>query len=166
MQLTVNYSLSDFASKDGAVTPNEVIPNIQRLANNIEHLNVYLGAVANINSGYRSAQHNANENGSPKSQHLTGKAGDIWYSEFTPEQVRNAIIDLRDYGVMDWGGLGIYDSFIHFDQRGYAAEWDYRTNPNTNSDETDFNYPLGSPKTVAITLAVVGLFTVGYIAFN
>ena len=38
MQLTTNFNLSEFRSRDGAAFPDSVIPNIQRLANALQDI--------------------------------------------------------------------------------------------------------------------------------
>ena len=59
MKLSPNFSLSEFASKDGAVTPAAAIKNLKELCANLEVLRQELGGKSiTINSGYRSKEHN------------------------------------------------------------------------------------------------------------
>jgi len=125
---TEHFSLSEFTSGDGELVPEEYWKNIQRLMNNLEILRASLGgSPVIINSGYRSPQHNMNVGGSPNSQHLKGKAADIIIRNFTPEEVYDEINALMDLGMMDLGGVGIYDWGIHYDIRGTFTTWDLRT---------------------------------------
>ena len=38
MKLTNNFTLEEFACKDGSATPVELVPNLQKLANNLQSL--------------------------------------------------------------------------------------------------------------------------------
>ena len=127
MQLTKNFNLKEFASKDGAVTPEPVIKNLQELAENLQMLRDFLGISLHINSGYRSPAHNKKVGGAKFSQHVEGKAADISSSKFTPDQIHAAILKLISEGKMKDSGLGIYDSFVHYDVRDNKARWDLRT---------------------------------------
>ena len=42
MKLTKNFSLSEFACKDGTTVPYQYMPNVQELANNLQVLRDYL----------------------------------------------------------------------------------------------------------------------------
>ncbi len=128
MQLTKNFNLSEFASKDGAVTPEPVIKNLQELAENLQVLRDFLGTSLHINSGYRSPAHNKKVGGAKFSQHVEGKAADISSSKFTPDQIHAAILELIGEGKMKQGGLGIYNSWVHYDTRGTEARWNLKTN--------------------------------------
>lgn len=125
-KLTSNFDLKEFSCKDGSATPLEFIPNLQELANNLQILRDFLGTSLKINSGYRSPAYNKKIGGAKFSQHLLGKAADISSSKFTPEQIHAAILQLISEGKMMEGGLGIYNSWIHYDTRGTKARWDLR----------------------------------------
>lgn len=51
--------------------------------------------------------------------------GDLKVKTITPKQLYNAIAHLINTGRMDEGGLGLYETFVHFDCRGKKARWDY-----------------------------------------
>ncbi len=126
MQLTTNFKLSEFNCKDGSETPEHLIPNIQELAENLQVLRDYLGVPLTINSAYRSPAYNKKIGGAKFSQHIEGKAADISCAKYTPEQVHAAILKLISEGKMHNGGLGIYNSFVHYDIRKTPARWDLR----------------------------------------
>jgi len=123
MKLSENFKLSEFRSKDGAYTPDEVRHNLVKLASQLQTLRNHLGRRIHINSGYRSPQHNRAVGGADESQHVLGKAADIVVDGLTPIEVKIAIEALIAQGEMLQGGLSAYNSFTHYDIRGYAARW-------------------------------------------
>lgn len=123
-----HFSLAEFASRDGADTPRGAIGNIQALMNQLEVLRAELGGnPITIISGYRSPAHNTSVGGASRSQHLCGRAADIRVGGHTPVQVHSKIEELITAGRMVQGGLGIYDTFVHYDTRGTRARWDERS---------------------------------------
>ena len=123
--MTKNFKLKEFECKDGSKMPLEVYENIIKLAGQLQTLRDYLGRPITINSAYRSPEHNAKVGGSKTSQHLLGKAADITVQSLKPVEVFAIIEDLIDLGVMLQGGLGLYDTFVHYDIRKTKARWDY-----------------------------------------
>jgi len=126
MQLTKNFNISEFNCHDGTPVPPELLSNVKELADNLQVLRDFLGTSLHINSGYRSPAYNKKIGGAKLSQHVEGKAADISSLKFTPEQIHAAILQLIGEGKMKQGGLGIYNSWIHYDTRGTAARWDLR----------------------------------------
>ena len=126
-QITTNFSKEEFNSKDGATMPDDVFCNVVKLANQLQILRNHLGKPIIINSGYRSPQHNKKVGGSPNSQHLLGKACDIRTGRYSPLEIYNTIEKLILDGGMMQGGLGLYDTFVHYDIRKTKARWDFRT---------------------------------------
>ena len=123
MRITENFSLSEFDCKDGSELPIALLPNVLDLADNLQVLRDYLGVPISINSAYRSLEHNRKIKGSTKSQHLLAKAADIVVESKTPDEVANIIKYLIFGGKMMQGGLKAYDTFTHYDIRGYRARW-------------------------------------------
>ena len=124
MQLTKNFSLSEFDCKDGTKVPAQFIPNVQKLANNLQVLRDYLKVPVRITgSGYRTPSHNKKVGGAKNSQHLPAKAADINADGFTPVQLAKVIEKLIAEGKMNEGGIGIYKGFVHYDIRGTKARW-------------------------------------------
>lgn len=128
MRLTKNFYKSEFDSKDGSEMPKEVLYNIQKLAIQLQVLRDYLGKPIKINSGYRSPEHNKAIGGVSNSQHVLGKAADIVVKGVKPEQLSLIIERLIDNGDMLQGGIGIYNTFLHYDFgfKGKKRRWDYR----------------------------------------
>ena len=75
---------------------------------------------------YVEEYNNSIKGSSKKSQHILGKAADISIKGLSPLEVYNVIERLIENGDMLQGGLGLYDSFIHYDIRGERARWDYQ----------------------------------------
>lgn len=123
MRLTNNFNLNEFESKDGAEFPDEVKRQIQRLADNLQVLRDSIDKPIEINSGYRSPEHNKSIKGAKNSFHVKGMAADIVIEGMTPKEVFDKIQELIEDGKMVQGGLKDYKSFTHYDIRGYAASW-------------------------------------------
>ncbi len=126
--LSSHFTAAEAACKDGAPVPQELINNAVQLATNLEFLrSAFLNRPIKINSWYRTPTHNAAIGGSPNSQHLLAKAADITIQDISPEQIHSMIQLLITMGIMQEGGLGLYDSFVHYDIRGTKARWDLRS---------------------------------------
>jgi uncharacterized protein YcbK (DUF882 family) len=127
MKITKNFSKHEFESKDGATMPNDVFENVKQLAANLQALRDELGISIKINSGYRSPEYNKKVGGAKNSQHLLGKAADMKVEGKTPKEIADLIEKLIKAGKMKEGGIGIYNTFTHYDFRGTKARWDFRT---------------------------------------
>jgi uncharacterized protein YcbK (DUF882 family) len=123
-KLSKNFSLKEFASKDGAETPADVLENLRKLAKNLEVIRAHFGNVPiTIDSGYRSPAHNKAIKGKSKSLHLSGKAADFKIKGFTPNEIAAELEELISSKKISQGGIGIYPTFIHYDIRGKKARW-------------------------------------------
>ena len=74
-----------------------------------------------IDSGHRCKKYNASKKigGAVNSQHLLGKAADIRSRNYSPMEVQAHL--LRMYP--DKYGIGVYDTFTHFDVRNGKGRW-------------------------------------------
>jgi len=92
-----------------------------------------------INSGYRSPIYNCTIGGATNSMHKTGGAVDIGIStgqndnteSSLPLALYKIILQLIIDGKIPEGGVGLYNTFVHYDIRGYndpskQARWDFR----------------------------------------
>ena len=131
MILTPHFNKKEFASKDGAGMPEPVWQNIKTLAKQLEVLRSHLNKPITVTSGFRSETHNNRIGGSKTSQHLLGKASDLQVKGLKPKTVYKAIEKLIEQGKMLQGGLGLYDTFVHYDIRGKEARWDNSTPDNS-----------------------------------
>lgn len=125
--MTKNFKIKEFKCKCGCEMPLEVYENVIKLAGQLQTLRDYVGRPIKINSAYRCSKHNKKIGGVETSQHLLGKAADITIQSLKPIEVFTIIEDLIDFGVMLQGGLGLYDTFVHYDIRKTRARWDYST---------------------------------------
>lgn len=123
MRLTENFNLIEFACKDGTQVPDNLICNVQTLAENLQVLRDHLGEPVRLNSGYRTPTYNKRIGGAKNSQHVLAKAADITVKSKTPRQLATIIEKLIAAGKMKQGGIGIYPGFTHYDVRGVKARW-------------------------------------------
>lgn len=54
---------------------------------------------------------------------MLGKAADITIQSLKPAEVFVLIEELIDMGHLLQGGLGLYDTFVHYDIRKTKARW-------------------------------------------
>lgn len=123
MQLTKNFNLAEFHCRDGTFIPYIYIPNVKKLAANLQILRDEIGEAIHINSGYRTPAYNKKVGGKPKSQHLTASAADITAKSYTPKRLAAVVDRLIKERKIWFGGVGIYPGFIHVDVRKNKARW-------------------------------------------
>jgi len=126
MKLTENFSLKEFECKCGCETPKSVLENIRLLVLELQHIRDIFNEPIEINSAYRCKEHNNLVGGSKNSQHLLGKAVDIVVNNYTPNEVQETIIYLRETGCSELNGIGRYSTFTHVDIRNNIGDWDFR----------------------------------------
>lgn len=111
IRLSRSFTAAEFRSKCGAdkiLIDAGLIEVLQRVRD-------HFGKPVTIVSGYRSPAHNRRVGGSPRSQHMQGKAADIQVQGVPPLDVARY---LRDHN----GGVGIYATFTHVDV-GARRRW-------------------------------------------
>jgi uncharacterized protein YcbK (DUF882 family) len=123
MQLTNNFSLNEFACKDGTPVPDELKPNVQALAEQLQILRDYLNEPIHINSGYRTPAYNKKIGGKPNSYHMKAMAADITVKSKTPKQLASVVEKLIANGTLKIGGIGVYPGFVHVDTRNRKSRW-------------------------------------------
>jgi uncharacterized protein YcbK (DUF882 family) len=97
--------------KDQAV----LMPNLIKLANNLQVLRDELQEGIHISIAYRPEWWEWFMNRGGDSQHTLCLAADIKVDSLSPQQVFNAILNLIEAGKMYKGGLKYYDTFTHYD---------------------------------------------------
>lgn len=87
----------------------------------LQKIRDHFGKAVNINSAFRTASHNARQkNASKYSQHLYGRAADIWIAGVSVDTLATYAETL----LPGKGGIGRYytDSFVHVDVREVKAD--------------------------------------------
>lgn len=121
--VTRHFALREFRSRDGADVPRMAFTDLEALCRQLlEPLRSEFGPVL-ITSGYRSKLRNEAVGGAPRSFHRYdikgryGVAADFMCSHGTP-------IDWYDFlAARSAGGLGVYEDFVHVDNRRKQARW-------------------------------------------
>lgn len=122
--LTKNFSLREFACKDGTAVPKQYVGNCTELAQNLQAMRDHIKVPVRVTgSGYRTPSHNKKVKGAKNSQHLYAKAADINADGYTPIELAAVIETLIAAGIMKQGGIGLYKNFVHYDIRGKKARW-------------------------------------------
>ena len=114
-QLSANFKVKEFACKDGS----DAILVAPKLVMLLQTIRSYYGKAVVVNSAYRTPQYNAKVGGVEQSQHCYGTAADISISGVKPSVLAEYIRKLMP----DFGGVGIYSSFVHVDVREERADW-------------------------------------------
>lgn len=115
-RLSRNFKRGEFACRCGCGFDTVDF----RLIEGLQRLRDIVGEPIVVNSGCRCAAHNAEMGGSPKSQHLLGKAADIVIRNYRPAMVANMAATLAEFAD---GGIGIYATFTHVDVRHGRSRW-------------------------------------------
>ena len=121
--LTKNFDITEFSCNDGTPVPSEYLPNVKKLAEQLQILRDELNEPIHINSAYRLKEYNKKIGGEKNSQHLLAKAADITVKSKTPKQLAALIEKMISEGKLKFGGMGIYPGFVHVDIRNQKARW-------------------------------------------
>lgn len=121
--LTKNFDITEFSCNDGTPVPSEYLPNVKKLAEQLQILRDELNEPIHINSAYRHKEYNKKIGGEKNSQHLLAKAADITVKSKTPKQLAALIEKMISEGKLKFGGMGIYPGFVHVDIRNQKARW-------------------------------------------
>lgn len=110
---TEHFSIEEFISPKDDMAMAGGVPliywkNIQTLMERLESLRRAVGYPLVIRSGYRSPTHNRNVGGATRSQHLYGKAADIYVKDYAIRcyDLAKIIDEHEDLRVL-FGGLGL-----------------------------------------------------------
>lgn len=113
IKVSKNFKLYEFQCKDGS----NLVKVDSVLVNKLQQLRDLIGKPIIVNSAYRTPEYNKKVGGSPNSQHVLGKAADIRVNGLTPKQLANYCEKI------EFGGIGIYKTFVHVDTRQGKARW-------------------------------------------
>ncbi len=123
IQLSKDFVLSEFNCKDGTPVPEIFYGNLNTLVFNLQVLRTHIKKPIIITSGYRTIGYNKSINASKKSKHLTAEAADFKVIGIRPKTIYSIIEQLIQDEFMKQGGLGLYDTFNHYDIRGHKCRW-------------------------------------------
>ncbi len=115
LQLTKNFKTTEFRSRDYPVIliDTELLKVLQGIRD-------AFGKPVNINSGFRSQNHNTDVGGSYNSAHLMGKAADISIPNVPAKQIAQVASAL--YGKKIAIGLHEKEDYVHIDVL-YSGNW-------------------------------------------
>ncbi len=123
-KVTDHFKYSDFICKccQRLKLINEFYGTVEKL----EQMRQELGFPILVDSGYRCPFHNNAVGGKPESMHL------VFAADVRPEIKADedmSIFELKLHSMIDlaeklnFGGIGIYDMFVHLDSRKRKARW-------------------------------------------
>jgi len=145
MKLTKNFALSEFKCNDkkGTPVPYKYYGNVMYLAMQLQIIRDHINSErvkANLPeiqldliSAFRTLLYNLRVRGKKGSMHKFAGAGDLkariigTKDYLKPAQLHVSILYLIRHKKISEGGVGIYNTFVHYDIRGYAARWDMRS---------------------------------------
>lgn len=116
MKISPHFDLSEFACHDGTPVPDEFVPNVEFLANEVlEVVRAAYGTPLAVISGFRTRRYNTAVGGAENSNHLDATAADI-RTDGDTVALYHTILTLYENGRLPaLGGLGYYPGWIHVD---------------------------------------------------
>lgn len=102
--------------------PRALWENIVPTLRIVDNLRDHFGRPIVLLSSYRSEAYNKAVGGASKSFHRTFQALDIAVAGVSPNKVFQQLVKWRSAKKFV-GGLGLYETFVHIDTRGYNATW-------------------------------------------
>jgi uncharacterized protein YcbK (DUF882 family) len=116
IKISDNFNLREFQCKCGCGT----VKLHSELLRRLQAIRTETGRAVVINSGYRCPTHNKKVGGASNSQHLHGKAADIFIKGLPIAEQRK----ICERYFAD-GGIGYANTYTHVDTRGSKARWTY-----------------------------------------
>lgn len=123
MKITKNFKSQEFDCHDGTLYPEEwTHKRLFPLCIALEKIRALTGQSLKINSGYRTEEYNKSiykkmGKRPTDSMHSKGIAADIVLSGMTAKQLHAAILKLISQKEIPNGGVGLYNTFVHYDIR-------------------------------------------------
>ena len=119
----------EFTCKDGTPVPAVLLPVLEvHCVTVLEVIRAAFGAPVTIISGFRTASYNRKIKGAKASYHIytlrPGKfATDLRVLGHSPVEVKAVLEGLIKGGKIPKGGIGLYETFVHYDNRGWNQRW-------------------------------------------
>ena len=124
-QLSPSFRVREFRCRDGT----DAVLIDDELVIVLQCIREHFGRPVHITSGYRTAAHNTAVGGSKSSQHLLGRAADLWVEGTTVE----AVAAYAESLLPGRGGIGRYPKdakhptrttgWVHIDTRPGKSRW-------------------------------------------
>ena len=89
----------------------------ERLLEILDRIREAINEPLYVTSGYRCRSHNEDVGGVADSQHIHGRAADVYADGASVLKIASLA---EDAGA---DGIGMYDDFVHIDTRGEYARW-------------------------------------------
>lgn len=134
--LSENFSVAEVArSGDRPFTVARIDP---RQIICLQKIRDHVGKPVRVSSGYRSFRHNVEVyrrlgKEPTRSQHISGRASDVWVEGMTGLEIAKAAVDACGPGVAV--GLGLH--YAHVDVRGASTTWKYGGVPQWQTAELE-----------------------------
>ena len=134
--LSENFSVDEMARSGGQ--PFTVARIDPRQIACLQKIRDHLGKPVLVSSGYRSFRHNVEVyrrlgKKPTRSQHISGRASDIWVKGMTGLEIAKAAVDACGPDVAV--GLGLH--YAHIDVRGDSTTWKYGGVPHWQTAEVE-----------------------------
>lgn len=133
INVTRNFTWEECMCKDGTECPEDLKPYALKIAKKVEIIRHFAGdRPVIVDSWYRTKKHNdelyleirkKDPTAGVHSRHLLADAMDIRINGIPPVTLHSIIENLIFQNLISDGGLGLYKSFVHVDNRGYKARW-------------------------------------------
>jgi len=114
-----HLSWAELACRDGTIYPPEWrVARAEPLAEEFETIREIVGGPIQINSAYRTVEHNRKSKSKPTSQHVEGRALDLGVPAWlTILSFSGIVIEVARRPGSHLRGIGLYPGFIHIDTR-------------------------------------------------
>ncbi len=123
MRLTKNFHLDEFKCNDASPVPEEYMDNVILLTEQLQKIREHFDKPIVVISGYRSPDYNKKIGGAKRSTHMKAMAADIVISGVSSVEIWKVVKQMIADGVIHKGGVGLYETFVHYDIRGRNARW-------------------------------------------
>jgi uncharacterized protein YcbK (DUF882 family) len=121
-----NFSEAELNCNSGAHCPYP--DRLRHLAWTLQTIRNHFGKPIRVNSGYRDPDYNKRIGGVRRSQHVEARAADLTPSVFNEhelDRLKSVINELVASGKIPNGGIGSYNTFVHYDMRPSGpARWE------------------------------------------
>lgn len=128
-QITPHFSWDEVRCPCGKCQmPADVPARLLTLCRALEELRFAVGKPIHLTKrgrAYRCPDFNKEVGGASRSQHLTGRAADLWIEGMSGDDIRRQIEALIAEGLIPEGGIGTATTWAHYDIRGIRRRWRY-----------------------------------------